>query len=352
MRSVLAVAAAIIGILLVSVAILVTTLAIVAGRIDQPAVLAPVIFTVALFILLGVFLVRLAGRSLRRARILQIGLGMALVSGIAVLGLLQHLGAFEQSKVKLDNDVLLIQGKLDEELLASFRRVADSHELRNVRVRLRSPGGSIYVGMAIGREIHRRQLDVEVDRRCNSSCANYLFTAGRNKYLKSADQVQFHGGALQPDFVAEAHKHIEQGRHRVTGDDIPQGVDLPRLRKLAGLPEDFPFNPVSAILAEKAFFDEIGVSSLTPVYGQYGDYAAWFRDGIHDNFSYLPEDYARLGVENVIIANPDYAKGFGRNLFRARTSATIISALQDEMASLHQEIEAAMQTDSGGIWRK
>src|SRR5262249_42027011 len=151
---------------------------------------------------------------------------------------------------------------------------------------------------------------VEVDGRCHSSCANYLFTAGRNKYLKSVDQVQFHGGELQPNFVAVALQFIEQGRQSRDGEDMPPGVDPDRVRELCGLAAGFPINVAANILAEKAFFEEIGVSALTPVYGQYGDYSGWYDDGVHDSFSYLPEDYALLGVSNVIITGGDSGDRF------------------------------------------
>src|SRR5690606_14424877 len=136
-----------------------------------------------------------------------------------ILGWLQHAGVFDRSKVTLSDGVLLIQGPIDLELLAQFRQVLDSADLQGVRVRLRSRGGTIQVAMAMGREIHRRQLDVEVDGFCVSSCANYLFTAGRDKYVDSPEQVRFHGGALQPNAVAYSLELIEQGRQLEMGED-------------------------------------------------------------------------------------------------------------------------------------
>jgi hypothetical protein len=282
--------------------------------------------------------------------VVQLGLGMALVAGIVVLGWLQQRGVFDRSKVRLADGVLLIQGKLDRDMLAEFRRVIAAADLRGVRVRLRSPGGDIHAGMAMGREIHRRQLDVEVDVHCISACANYLFTAGRNKYVRSPRHVQFHGGALQPNFVEGALALVGQDRQAVSGEGLPPESELRRLRDLYGLAAGYPFNAAAPILAEKAFFDEIGVSPLTPVYGQYGDYAAWFADGVHDNFYYLPEDYALFGVTNVIVTEPDSDTGSGARLFRASASAAGIDALRAEMAEVYATIEAALPFAAGEIW--
>lgn len=351
MKPFIAALGAILGILLLLGGLLIPVSALLAGELGK----SPVAVTVAIVFLIGVLggglLIRVAARTLRASRIFQIGLGMFLAVGLSLLGWLQQAGMFERSEVSLEDGVLLIRGPLSMATLEQFRRIEASNDLRNVRVRLRSSGGITYVGMAIGREIHRLQLDVEVDKRCISSCANYLFTAGRAKHLQSPEQVQFHGGALQPNFVTNALERIKQGRQMTSGEDMPADLDVHRFRELIGLAEDFPFNSVSAILAEKAFFEEIGVSPLTPVFGQYGDYSAWFNDGVHDNYSYLPEDYALLGVTNVIVAEPG-SGGFGSKVFRARTSVSRIEALRKDIAVLYSQIEAAMPIGPSEIWRK
>lgn len=350
LRSILALLAAILGIPLVTTAVVFPIGVLVGPPGEQrESMLAAIGVYAVIALVAGVPLIRYAGKSLRYTRVLLIGVGMVLVLCIGILGSLQHQGHLDRSKVVLANGVLLIQGRLDQELLGQFRRVLEAADVHDVRVRLRSPGGETWAAMAMGLEIHRRQLDVEVDRRCISSCANYLFTAGRNKYLHSVEHVKFHGGALQPNFIPEALKLIEQGTLMKNGEDLPPDLDLQQLRKLYGLVDDFPINRATHMLVEKAFFDEIGVSSLTPVYGQYGDYAAWFNDGVHDDFYYLPEDYALLGVTNLNVTGQD--GGSDRRLFRARTNIEGIKALQAQMDAVYQKIEAAVPFGAGEIWR-
>lgn len=353
LRSALAVLAAMSGILLVFLALLFAMAVFMAARqgmalaqLVTMAVLATVSLAVA------AWLIWLAGRALRPVRTVQIGIGMVLVAAVVMLGWLQQRGVFDRSKIRLADGVLLIQGRLDRDLLAEFRSVIATADLRDVRVRLRSRGGDIHAGMAMGREIHRRQLDVEVDVHCISSCANYLFTAGRNKYVRSPGHVKFHGGALQPDFVDGALALLGQGQQAVSAEGLPPESELRQWRELHGLADGYPINAAAQILAEKAFFEEIGVSALTPVYGQYGDYAAWFMDGVHDNFYYLPEDYALFGVTNVIVTEPVTDSGSGARLFRASASAAGIDALQAEMAQVYATIEAAMPFAAGDIWRR
>jgi hypothetical protein len=58
---------------------------------------------------------------------------------------------------------------------------------------LDSGGGLTTDGLEMGRLIHTRGLDVVVDGLCASSCANYLFTAGRHKTVLPGSYVGFHG---------------------------------------------------------------------------------------------------------------------------------------------------------------
>lgn len=61
---------------------------------------------------------------------------------------------------------------------------------------LNSGGGSVRVALEIAKEIERRNLNVTVNDFCISSCANYLFLAGKVKRINGL--VGFHGsvGAL------------------------------------------------------------------------------------------------------------------------------------------------------------
>src|SRR5690606_21172578 len=116
-----------------------------------------------LTLLPGLSLYRRAARSLRgnarSAMHAVLSICVSLAAGFVVWS--YSAGGLDRSKVALAGGVLLIQGKLDLELLESFKRVMATEPLDIRRVRLRSPGGDVYAGMAIGREIHRRGLDVE-----------------------------------------------------------------------------------------------------------------------------------------------------------------------------------------------
>ena len=57
----------------------------------------------------------------------------------------------------------------------------------------------------IGEWVFDHQLDVIVDELCFSSCANYIFTAGKNKIIGKDAIVGWHGSEQQDLFIAAGH---------------------------------------------------------------------------------------------------------------------------------------------------
>lgn len=71
-----------------------------------------------------------------------------------------------------------------------FERVGDQPVRRLV---VDSPGGEVSAGIALGLWIFTHDIEVEVEQRCLSSCANYVFTAGRRKRIRPGAVVAWHG---------------------------------------------------------------------------------------------------------------------------------------------------------------
>ena len=66
-----------------------------------------------------------------------------------------------------------------------------------------SPGGTVFWGIKIGEIVYENGWDVHVRGLCFSSCANYVFPAGRNKVIEDGGIVGWHGSARQDHFIAE-----------------------------------------------------------------------------------------------------------------------------------------------------
>lgn len=108
------------------------------------------------------------------------------------------------------------------------------------RLSITSSGGDVAAAIALGEWVFAQRLDVEVPDYCLSSCANYVFPAGRRKIIRAAAVVAWHGN----------YRHLEQTglwRHDVAvrmrreGEDEQTATRYVReqLEYLVGLERDF-----------------------------------------------------------------------------------------------------------------
>ena len=105
-----------------------------------------------------------------------------------------NIARLSKAFVRVDQQALAIDGLIEASTPDEFRRLLDSNP-DTKRIHLRSGGGEVTAAMEIGREIRKRGLDVVVDGRCYSSCANYLFIAGIHKSVVKSGMLLMHGGA-------------------------------------------------------------------------------------------------------------------------------------------------------------
>lgn len=88
-------------------------------------------------------------------------------------------------------DHLRLDGHINSETADEFIEKFDA----KVRVvELNSRGGDVKAGLAIAERLAAADIDVVVDGYCLSSCANYLFVAGRHKEILRGI-VGYHGSA-------------------------------------------------------------------------------------------------------------------------------------------------------------
>lgn len=70
-------------------------------------------------------------------------------------------------------------------------------------LRINSRGGEIMSAMDFGAAVFKSELDVVVTDLCNSSCANYIFPAGRKKKIEVGAFVMWHGDTRQRNFLLD-----------------------------------------------------------------------------------------------------------------------------------------------------
>ena len=169
------------------------------------------------------------------------------------------------------------------------RRFFDDVDGRPVRrLVIDSPGGGVRAGIELGRWVFRNGIDVEVAHRCFSSCANYVFPAGRGKRLRRGAVVAWHGNYHHLQATGLWRDDIEPRMDR-TGEDRATAAAAVR-RQVEEL-----------VAMERGFFRSIGVDQHLCWIGKLPPHS------VPDYFTMPVDDMARFGVGGVV-AQGDYRR--------------------------------------------
>ncbi|CAN4280034.1 ATP-dependent Clp protease proteolytic subunit [Pseudoxanthomonas sp. LjRoot125] len=102
-------------------------------------------------------------------------------------------------------EALCVKGPATYQLQKDFDSRAENLSSAAMKVKLvvvDSDGGEMRPAIAIAHLIERMGADVIVGRMCASSCAQFIFMAGRRKYVMEGGHVLFHGGPLSAAKIA------------------------------------------------------------------------------------------------------------------------------------------------------
>jgi len=148
------------------------------------------------------------------------------------------------------------------------------------RLIITSGGGDVEAGIALASWVFDHGLTIEVSEYCLSSCANYVFPAGRRKTIGPGAIVAWHGnyihlkqtGLWRDDIAARMERH---GEDAATAEvHVREEVD--RLVRL-----------------ERDFFARVGVNEYLCWVGKMPPYKA------PDYYFLSRQDMARFGVSQV-----------------------------------------------------
>jgi hypothetical protein len=156
---------------------------------------------------------------------------------------------------------------------------------------INSGGGEINAGMEIGSWVFDNQIDVVVDGVCMSSCANYVFPAGRFKTITEGSIVGWHGNALTESAMSdpEIRRSVSEAFSRLPERD-KQKLNLEEM--IQNAMEQSRKYQASSIKRQAAFFPKIGVDEYVCRIG-LEEYGA-------ENFYILSvADMARFGIQQV-----------------------------------------------------
>jgi hypothetical protein len=170
--------------------------------------------------------------------------------------------------VTRDGATLGYSGEVSAEGLRDLMELDDGSP---TTLMIRSGGGDVAAGMIFGEWVDARALEVVVVDYCVSSCANYVFMAGKKKLVLPGGVVAWHG---------DAHQHS-------LGDALDKLGAAPRAKLHAELDR--------LRAKEDRFFARLGIAECVCRVGNE-------RFGARGLYTMSGADMARFGVTNVVRA--------------------------------------------------
>lgn len=168
------------------------------------------------------------------------------------------------TKIRLSDGCIEYQGLITSEANDGVFELYQEASPKPTAIVIESHGGAAGAAMQLGMWMVDHELDVKVDTYCYSSCANYVFLAGRNKFLAPHASIMWHGGVTQPIDRAEL-EHLLDDMLGALDDDARAAVlaERPRERLL----EQMEASRLELVARETEFFERIGVDQRITVLG-------------------------------------------------------------------------------------
>lgn len=213
---------------------------------------------------------------------------------LTFIGLLSSEAISAATTVTVEDNRIIYQGHLSAEANAQVFSLYEAASRKPTVLSIRSPGGPIDVGLALGEWTHQQGMDVLVEEFCFSSCANYIFTAGARKILGRNAIVGFHGGASSEQFNMSQVKAT-----------LAQFPAEQREKVRADIEQQLKSYIASNKQREMDFYNKIQVKQKITTLGQQGVYQIYHKTGFR-GWYYSLDDMEKLGLKNIRVIGGDW----------------------------------------------
>lgn len=186
-------------------------------------------------------------------------------------------------ELESNGDELILRGFIDDHTVASIRALSEKNQYQ--RLRVNSYAGDPLAALQIGNWIHREQMDIVVEGMCLQSCANYLFTAAKQKYLEDDSVVAWSGGALEDSWTQQWQTYL-----------------IPGVRFIAEHYMD------RFLRRETRFFERVGVDQNITIYG-FREASGCSQEGVKGFYYSIPH-LLRMGITDVHTSGKDWHTAF------------------------------------------
>ncbi len=194
--------------------------------------------------------------------------------------------SFDEPQVRIEGSKLFYEGLLS---IGGFDKIKDEIKKSNQKIKwlhINSAGGEIDVSMDIGLWVFNNDLNIRVYNVCLSSCANYIFSAGKDKVIEKNAIVAWHGSAMQDSLNDLPSDQIENILSQI---EDPQEKKEER-KKIINSHKKYMANMKKK---QENFFETIGVDQRITVIGQSGNYK------VNNFWSFSVKDMEKFGIANV-----------------------------------------------------
>lgn len=193
--------------------------------------------------------------------------------------------------VEVIGDSVHYTGELNVDAVARLAGLVKASNGTVTQLVIDSGGGDVNVGMDLAEIVLAAELDVVVKRLCASSCANYVFPAGKHKQISSSAVVIWHGSPIQEGLMAGPT--LED----IKFEDSAALSEADKVALLESVRGDAIRYVEDAKLRQDALFKKIGIDDRITVMGQQLKAAQEWTVSI--------KDMERFGIRNVSAAD-DY----------------------------------------------
>ena len=193
----------------------------------------------------------------------------ALLAHLAHLAVAPHATAQSQpaATVEAIGDAVVFTGQINQQSAAAFIRLLQDPGIH--RLVITSRGGMVTAALDMALAIHQRQLDIEVPTACHSSCANYIFPAGRHKIVGRPQAVAWHGNMTHVLYL------VQSGQESWNEEMTAAAYQL--------------------AAREAEFFSRVGVDGFVCWFAKTAPY------DVDDFYALSTDDMQRFGIKNVTV---------------------------------------------------
>lgn len=201
--------------------------------------------------------------------------------------------------INQDNE-LIYTGTVNLQGFSKLKLLYDSARIKPTVLVITSTGGSDTAGVEMGFWVHENKISVEVPHYCGSACANFVFTAGKQKTLGRHALLIWHGGSHQPNLFAQ----VDNISNNLPNKGGYQAAYKKDAKCNTGQSKEDCKRVYEKTLyygkfRESLFFYKLGVDQNLPYYGQLPHYTRKIDVTLYAGFYYSLEDLKQMGISNI-----------------------------------------------------